>query len=520
MRRSTAIALAAAATAACGGTPSPASADDKPVVTTDHGPVRGADHGDYVTYQGIPYAAPPTGERRWQPPQDAGRWTGVRDATRLGAQCAQARLDGGPGVQGAEDCLFLNVTTPAKGGKARPVMVWIHGGGFTNGSGNDYDGSRLATGGDVIVVTVNYRLGAFGFLGHPELGGDGDFGFADQAAALRWVRANAAAFGGDPANVTVFGESAGAMSICSHLTSPDAKGLFDKAIIESGSCMTDYPKNGIAPGVPAYRPWWPKDQVAAMGAATATQLGCAEAGRALQCLRGKPVEQLATSDVMARSSFPAFGIDRLPEDPAVALRAGRFHQLPVLQGSNHDEMRFYVAPALAAGLVIDQAKYDSLLADSFGAHADAVRAAYPASAYPSPALAWATVLTDAAWSCTTLEADRALAAKAPTYGFEFADPDAPNAQRIPTVDGFPFGAAHGTEMSYLFPFPGVRFTAEQQKLSAAMVDAWTRFARDGDPGWPRFTPDDPYVQSLAPGAIERVDLATEHHCAVWQRAGR
>jgi para-nitrobenzyl esterase len=396
-------------------------------------------------------------------------------------------------------------------------MEWIHGGGFTNGSGNDYDGTRLATGGDVVVVTVNYRLGVFGFLGHPDLGSDGDFGFADQAAALRWVRANAAAFSGDPTNVTVFGESAGAMSICSHLSSPDAAGLFDKAIIESGSCMTDYPKNGIAPGVPAYRPWWPKGQVAAMGAATANQLGCTEAGRAVECLRGKPIEQLATSDVMARSSFPAFGIDRLPEDPAVALRAGRFHPVPVLQGSNHDEMRFYVAPALAAGLVIDQAKYDALLADSFGTHAGAVRAAYPISAFPSPALAWATVLTDAGWSCTTLEANKALAAKAPTYGFEFADPNAPNAQNIPTVDGFPFGAAHGTEMSYLFPFPGVQFTAAQQKLSEAMVDAWTRFARDGDPGWPKFTTDDPYVQSLAPGATKRVDLAAEHKCVVWQQ---
>ncbi|MFY1688248.1 carboxylesterase/lipase family protein [Plantactinospora sp. WMMB782] len=520
MRRSSAILSTVLVAVACGGTPGPATPENTLVVDTDRGPVMGADHGAYLSYQGIPYAAPPTGERRWAPPQAPPSWTETRDATKPGAQCAQARLDGSPGVQGSEDCLYLNVTRPAKGRKARPVMVWLHGGGFTNGSGNDYDGSRIAVRGDVVVVTVNYRLGVFGFLGLPEFGGKGNFGFADQVAALRWVRTNAAAFGGDPRNVTVFGESAGAMSICSHLTSPDAEGLFDRAVIQSGSCMTAYPKNGISPGVPAYRPWWPKDQVAAMGTATATELGCAGAGGALECLRGRPVEQLATSEVMARASFPAFGVDRLPEDPALALRAGRFHRVPVLQGSNHDEMRFYVGPALAGGLVIDQAGYDELLADSFGADADAVRAAYPAAAYPSPALAWATVLTDAGWSCTTLEADRALAAGTTIYGYEFTDPDAPNFQNIPTVEGFPFGAAHGTELSYLFPFPGVRFTAEQQQLSEAMIDAWARFARSGEPGWPELTIDEPYVRSLVPGAVGRVDLATEHKCDVWDAVSR
>jgi para-nitrobenzyl esterase len=506
MRRSTAVLLAAMTAAACSGTPSPADSGDNLVVRTDHGPVRGTDHGEYRSYQGIPYAAPPTGERRWTPPQPNDPWTDVRDATKPGNQCAQAKLDGSAGVQGDEDCLYLNVTIPAKA-KNSPVMVWLHGGGFTNGSGNDYDGNWLAAR-NTVVVTVNYRLGAFGFLGHPELGSEGDFGLADQVAALRWVRANAAAFGGDKDHVTLFGESAGAMSVCSQLTSPDSQGLFDKAIVESGSCMTEYPKNGIAPGVPSYRPWWPKEQVQGVGTATATQLGCAD----LACLRGKKTEELATSDIMARFSFPSFGVARLPEDPAVALKAGRFHKVPVLQGSNHDEMRFYVAPALAGGLVIDQAKYDALLDDSFGADAPKVRAAYPAGT--DPASTWATVLTDAGWSCTTLEANTALQ---PLFAYEFADPNAPNFQQIPTVAGFPFGAAHGTELAYLFPFPGVQFTDEQKKLSAGMLDAWTRFARDGDPGWPGFTTGDPYVQSLKPGGIGRTDLATEHHCDVWSR---
>ena len=475
--------------------------------------MRGTTKGKIQTFPAIPYAAPPTGENRWRQPQPAQPWRDVREATEQPARCTQAPLDGSAGVVGAEDCLYLTVTRPARNGRHRPVMVWLHGGGFMYGSGNDYDGSRLALGGDVIVVTVNYRLGIFGFLGHSELGREGDFGFADQAAALRWVRANAAAFGGDPRNVTLFGESAGAMSVCSQLTSPAAARLFDKAIIESGSCLTEYPKNGIAPGVPVYRPWQPKDTVAAAGAAATTELGCMD----LACLRRLPVEKLATSDLMARFSFPAYGTDLLPADPAVALRAGAFPRVPVLQGSNLDEMRFYVSAALAGGLVIDPAKYDELLNDSFGPAAAQVRAAYPADRYSSPAVAWATVLTDAAWSCTTLDADRTLAAKTHTYGFEFADRNAPNAQQIPTVPALPFGAAHGTEMAYLFPFPGVTFTEAQQRLSAAMVNAWTRFARGGDPGWPRFTPGGNYVQSLAPDAMRRVDLAATHHCDLWER---
>ncbi|WP_051571747.1 carboxylesterase/lipase family protein [Cryptosporangium arvum] len=471
MRKSIAV-LLLALSACTGATP------DAPVVRTDHGMIRGTDHGDHRTYQGIPYAAPPT---RWKPPEPARPWNGTRDATRPPPSCAQAKT-GGPGLNGSEDCLYLNVTEPANDDRNRPVMVWLHGGGFTYGTSTDYDGRRLATRGNTVVVTVNYRLGIFGFLG-------GNFGLADQAAALRWVRANATAFGGDPRNVTLFGESAGGMSVCSHLTSPASEGLFDKAIIESGSCLTEIPRNGIAPGVPAYRPWWPKDQVATMTARTLRQLGCGD----LACLRAKPTAELATTDLMSRFSFPGFAVG---DDPATALRAGRFHRVPVLQGSNRDEMRFYVAPALAAGLTIDEAKYDELLADSFGPAAPRVRAVYPPK--PTPALAWATLLTDAGWSCTTLEANRALAA----YGYEFGDRTAPNAQRIPT-DGFPLGAAHGTELAYLFPGP--RLSPDQQELSDRMVDAWTRFARRGDPGWPRY----PHVEPLA-------GSAADHHCELWR----
>ncbi|MFG1927703.1 carboxylesterase/lipase family protein [Cryptosporangium sp. NPDC048952] len=484
---------------ACSGAPPPATsapsdgglarataraADRETVRVTDHGAVRGTDHGEYLTYRGIPYAAPPVGERRWKPPEPAKAWNDTRDATKPARACAQANL-GAPGLRGSEDCLYLNVTAPAGRSKNRPVMVWLHGGGFTYGSGNDYDASLLATRGDTVVVTVNYRLGIFGFFGD-------NFGLADQAAALRWVRTNAAAFGGDPHDVTLFGESAGGMSVCSHLTSPTSKGLFDKAIIESGSCLTEFPKNGIAPGVPTYRPWWPKDRIAAIGAQTTKQLGCAD----IACLRAKPTSELATTDLMSRFSFPAYGVDQLPEDPAVALRTGRVPKIPILQGFNRDEMRFYVAPALAGGLTLDEAKYDALLTDSFGPAAPKIRAVYPPK--PTPALAWATVLTDAGWACTTLAANQALDA----YGYEFADRTAPNAQRIPTVAGFPLGAAHGTELAYLFPGP--KLTAQQQKLSNRMVDAWSRFAHRGDPGWAEF----PHVEPLG-------GTAADHHCDLW-----
>ena len=224
------------------------------VVNTRSGAVRGVVRGAYRVFQGIPYAAPPVGRLRWRPPQPAAHWKGIRDATRPGSPCAQlpltvlpggkAILPGASNLTGStsENCLYLNVWTPARPTHPRPVFVWFHGGNDIYGAGSDYDGSKLAVEGGVVVVTVNYRLGPLGYLALPALSAQspdhtsGDYGLMDQVAALRWVRANIAAFGGNPNQVTVGGQSAGAWAGCDLIASPAARGLFERAILESGTC--------------------------------------------------------------------------------------------------------------------------------------------------------------------------------------------------------------------------------------------------------------------------------------------
>jgi para-nitrobenzyl esterase len=210
-----------------------------PVVRTSDGAVRGLANGAVDEFLGIPYAAPPVGALRWRPPQPAARWFGVRDATQFGPHCPQLASPFGQ-ASTSENCLFLNAVTPSWRPPRRrtPVMVWIHGGALVTGESDDYLPTKLVQDG-VTVVTINYRLGALGFLAHPALadakGQSGDYGLMDQQAALRWVQRNIAGFGGDPRNVTVFGESAGGLSTLSQLASPQARGLFEKAIVESGS---------------------------------------------------------------------------------------------------------------------------------------------------------------------------------------------------------------------------------------------------------------------------------------------
>ena len=232
-------ALAAAVPAASASTPSAGGTGRGPVAGTANGAVRGLANGAVDEFLGIPYAAPPVGALRWQPPQPAASWSGVRDATRFAPHCPQSPSPfGQPST--SEDCLFLNVFTPRHqhAGSHFPVMVWIHGGALVTGESNDYDPTALAEDG-VTVVTINYRLGALGFLAHPALadanGQSGDYGLMDQQAALRWVRCNIASFGGNPRNVTIFGESAGGLSTLSQVASPQARGLFERAIVESGS---------------------------------------------------------------------------------------------------------------------------------------------------------------------------------------------------------------------------------------------------------------------------------------------
>jgi para-nitrobenzyl esterase len=500
---------------------------DPVVVQTDAGPVRGTVTDDHQLFQGIPYAASTAGELRWRPPQPVRPWTQVRDATRPGPMCPQQRSSYAEVASLAEDCLCLNVVVPRTAGPQRPVMVWIHGDGAI-GAGSFFDARRLATVGDVMVVTINYRLGIFGAFGYPGLEGSGAFGLQDQQAALGWVARNAASFGGDPGNVTVFGESYGGLSTSAHLVAPGSAGLFHRAIVQSGFALMDLPAGGIFPGLPAvaWYGWRASAEVEALGAAVAAPLGCADAATALACLRGVPVPELFAY----AQPFQPFGFGNrvLPEVPAQALRDGWFHRVPVISGGTRDEHRLFVGLFRAlAGQPVTAEQYPELLADAFGEHADQVQASYPLSAYRSPNLAWATVLTDRMWARSTFTQHRLLAQQVPVYAYEFADRQAP--MYLPFPDDFPPGAFHAAEVPYLFPDQPFQAasTPEQRRLSDQMMRYWASFARTGDPNGPDLPPwppfDDarpvPHVQSLAPGpdGIRPVDYAAEHQLDFWSR---
>ncbi len=491
-----------------------ATAVDGPVVATAAGAVRGQEVGNSQVFQGVPYAAPPVGQARWRTPRPAGRWSGVRDATRSGPACAQ--LPGElPEGSTSEDCLYLNVTAPA-GAKRRPVVVWVHGGGFFMGAGANYDARRLAERGDVVVVTLNYRLGVFGFFGMPGLEGAGTFGLADQQAALRWVRTNIGAFGGDPRNVTVAGQSAGAMSVCAQLTSPRAAGLFDKAVLQSGSCATEWLDNFEYRGERAATMFQPLSSVTEHGQQVAADLGCAD----VACLRNLP----ATDLMAVHQAFiqPAYDTPVLPRYPGEAVRDGRFHRVPVLSGTTHDEATPWIA-AYDNGAPMSKQTFDEVLTDTFGASADEVRAEYPSG---SAARTWAAIVTDRMWACPQYTTSRGLAARTRVHQYEFADPSPPPLTPAPPT--MPLGAQHASDLWSFFDLGGHRppFSPAQQRLSTQMIDYWAAFARTGDPAradgpdWPRLTAHRPHVQSLAPDDITGVDFATEHHCAFWADQSR
>ena len=487
------------------------------IVAVESGRLRGRVFDDHRTFQGIPYAAPPVDGLRWRSPQPLQPWAGVRDATEPGSPCPQTAQVFADVSSVDEDCLNLNVTTPNTPGP-KPVMVWLHGGGGANGEGAIFDAHRLAVAEDVVVVTPNSRLGIFGYFGYPGLEGSGGFGLEDQQAALRWVRRNIAAFGGDPSNVTLFGESYGALNVSAHLVSPPAAGLFDRVIVQSGFALMDAPANTWLPGQPALPTMWASgEELQGMAAHVVGQSGWIKPDSGLpdlEQLRRVPVEELL--EFSAYFSRPSFGASVLPASPVDALRSGRFHRVPVLAGQTRDEARLFVA--LFFGVTAES--YDRLVAESFGANADRVAREYPPG--DGPALAWAQILSDRAWSLSTWDFLHALAPHTPTYAYEFADRDAPAI--VPFPEGFPPGAHHSAEVAYQFDLgEPANLTTEQWRFAGEMNAYWAAFARSGDPNrdglpaWPRFDPADPHTQQLAPGAIGRTDFAAEHRLAFWEK---
>jgi para-nitrobenzyl esterase len=497
----------------------PATAgSDRSVVGTDKGAVRGSVTQAGRVFHRIPFAAPPIGDLRWRAPQPTAAWAGVRDATVPGPACAQG---GDPGLNQPrvtnEDCLYLNVYTPPASTKHRPVMVWLHGGGFTAGSANPYDGSALA-GQGVVAVTVNYRLGAFGFLAHPALSAEdprvssGNYGTLDQQAALRWVRANAAAFGGDPRRVTIFGESAGGASVCAHLTSPLVAGLFAGAIVQSGPCTL---LNRALPDAEA------------AGARFATTAGCQAQPDVPACLRARPAG--AILDAMGGPSAvgggltwgPTSATPVLPVNPSDAIASGAYNRVPVMAGTTLDEGRIFAAFVEAAGTPLNAATYPVVLSQFYGANATRVQAQYPGAAYGEDyRLALGAVLTDSVFACPTWTLNRSLARSTRTYAYEFADRTAPNVYGI-TPD-FPLGAYHGSELVYLFRAAALPLDPAQRRLSDQMLSYWTRFAAVGDPNggpaprWQPFRPAHPTVLTMdLTRTTSSYDFDTRHHCAFW-----
>jgi para-nitrobenzyl esterase len=505
----------------------------KPFAITKSGPVLGMTVNGVNEYLGIPYAKPPTGSLRWMPPVPFGKFKTPLEATQFGSECTQ------PGPSGSEDCLFLNVYTPAQAGSGDvaeqaegalltsgskksaglPVMVWIHGGGLTAGGGDLYDPTPLVNAGGIIVVTINYRLGVLGFLAESGLDAEhhllGNYGFMDQQFALKWVKQNIKAFGGNPKQVTIFGESAGGQSVYSQLASPLAKGLFRAAIAESGSYVefTDYftaietiktaeTANGFAPS----------------GNSVATAVGCGS--QTALCLRGVAPDDLV--GVEAGVVYPFVDGKLLTQTPETAFKSGEFNKVPVIAGTNHDEYRAFVAEEYdGTGNPIDtEDEYDAAVTALWTSElTSAVEGLYPYASYPNGGLALSASGTDGVFSCPARSADKWLSKFTTTYAYEFNDENAPPGT-IPGLS-FPLGAFHGAEIQYLMLVTGevFPFTADQQTLSDTMISYWTQFAKtlnpnsSGQPMWSSYSSSADQFQSLVPPTpMPETNFNTFHNC--------
>jgi len=493
----------------------PAFAIDQPIVITERGPVRGVVTHTLRMFLGIPYAAPPIGSLRWRPPKAHVRWSAPLDATRFRNHCPQfASALGVASI--SEDCLFLNVFTPKherddERSSPFPVMVWIHGGALTVGESDDYIPTKLAQQGKVIVVTINYRLGALGFLAHRALSAEspdhisGNYGIMDQQFALVWVRRNIAAFGGDPQSVTIFGESGGGLSVFSHLASPGSAGLFHRGIIESGAyeltlpTLTDEESHGVV---------------------FAATVGCDD--QTARCLRSKSVETIFANWGLFDSN-PNVDGKVIPLSLDMAISSGQFNHVPLMQGTNHDEWRFIIALSFdLVGAPITPEQYPLVVQDMVGPEAASlVLAEYPLNEFGSPDLAVGAIGTDSIFACPARAADQVLSSQVPTFGYEFNDINAPELFLPPVT--FPYGATHGSELQYLFTLtrPG-QLDAQQENLSNNMVAYWTQFAKSGDPNssavpfWRQYDVTRDEFQSLVPPSpMTASGFATDHKCDFW-----
>jgi para-nitrobenzyl esterase len=512
--------FAAPADAAAEGGGDGASLDGgAPIVTIGTGQLVGRGDGSVYAYLGIPYAQPPVGPLRWKEPQSPMAWSGVRNATNFGKRCAQrANATLQTAASSDEDCLYLNVWTPNPSGTKLPVMVWIHGGGNVGGStsdpvpfadaGNFYSGATLATNG-VVVVSMNYRLGVFGFFAHPGLVAEGskagNQGLWDQRFAMQWVQTNIDKFGGDPSHVTIFGESAGSLDVCLHVASPQTHPLFERAVSESGGCTTHQPT--LSDGQQLVENFSAQLNCPGGGSADAGSDASADAGTGatagLSCMRMKDVQTLltaaGTSDAggMLGPFEPVVDGDLLADQPRTLYKTGKIAKTPYLLGSNNDEGTLF---ELGATPVTDQAGLMAAITRQFGDAGAAVAQVYPVSEFdagvPNPYQAALTrIVGDSILVCSTYDsAVLASAQGVATYMYNFDIPVV-----IPGLVGtnpgeLYLGASHGSELSFVFgTSPQFATDMGQATVSKLMERYWTRFAAAGDPNggsdlmWPQFS---------------------------------
>jgi para-nitrobenzyl esterase len=474
-----------------GGTPAP----------TTSGIVLGRSDGNVASFLGIPYAAPPIGKLRWRPPVPHAPWLQPRDASAFGSPCPQT----GTLTSTNEDCLTLNVWAPAKRQGLTPVMVFLPGGGFIGGTGSDpvTDGTALARQG-VVVVTINYRLGQLGFLAHPALIAEdedshsaGNYGFQDQQLALRWVQANIAGFGGDPADVTLFGVSAGAISACAHLVAPSSAGLFRRVIQESNTCTIATPLRDT-PGVPF-------ESAVSLGKTFAAAVGCDTSQDVAACMRSKSVSDILAAaprteaDLSAVTAHYAPNIDGaiFPTVPAQLLQKGKLNAKTWIGGTNHDEGILFAFERNTLLPINTQADYVSALDSGYPGFGSELASIYDPSLFQNNLLfAYAFFLND---SITCLQ--RGTAGVLSTrdgvtpYLYQFSRVSA-----LGAADQI--GAFHGAEAPYVFgnfvpPFFTADFPPNETDLAISqfMMGAWTQFAQNGNPNRPSQPVWSPYTIS-------------------------
>jgi para-nitrobenzyl esterase len=526
-----------------------AHASSAPLVQTAQGPVQGFNTKGIAEFLGVPYAQPPVGNLRWQPPQQHSPWTNVLQATSFGPTCAQITTLGvfaGP-ANNNEDCLYLNVFTPnvTKSGNL-PVLVWIHGGGNVDGESSDYDASKLAAQGNVVVVTINYRLGLLGWLANPALDAEGhpfgNYGLLDQQFALKWVQQNIAGFGGDKTNVTLGGQSAGSIDTESNVVSPLAAGLFQRAIFES-----------------VLKEATPLAYAEALGSNFAVAAGCGSGATTAvaACLRNLPVQQImnlegttsttgpyVTSPIADGTILPASGL-------WAAFNSGQFSHMPIMSGTVRDEANFGLAiTEYFSGpprVPVDATDFMNYVTSTYSGNAgpggslpayppgtvDKVLKKYPLRDYPTVQLAYDAAGT-ATTACLQLAFNKVLSTQVPVYAYEFNDQTAPS--YFPPMPGFQPLAYHTSDIQYLFPLwhggplgTPHPLNRQQEDLSDALVTAWTNFAWTGNPNgqgnnpWPRYIAgslkSSYYLSENIPALSTESDkqFSTEHQCSFWQK---